>query len=129
MEKILVIENDTALCWLLGKVLKTKYKVISMSDGLEASAWLSEGNTCDLIISDVNMPMLDGVELLENIKSSQLLCDTPVIILSGLDDSREKCLELGAYSFLVKPFEPQKLLALIDQAITLQREAEAVDLQ
>ena len=62
MKKVLVIEDDAPLCWLLERILRGKYEVILMSNGLEAWSWLSDGNSCDLIISDVKMPSLDGVE-------------------------------------------------------------------
>lgn len=122
MNKILVIEDDAPLCWLLERILRGKYEVIVMNNGLEAWSWLSDGNTCDLIISDVKMPSLDGVELLENLSNSGLFRNIPVIMLSGLEDSRKQCLELGAFAYLVKPFEPQKFLSEVNRALTRQNE-------
>jgi CheY-like chemotaxis protein len=83
-----------------------------VTNGLEACAWLSEGNQVDLIISDINMPHMDGIELLENFKVSGLYKTIPVIILSGVSDShiKRKCEGLGALAYLVKPFDPGKLL-------------------
>lgn len=62
------------------------------------------------------MPSLDGIELLENIQTSGILRNIPVIILSGSEDSekRKKCLALGASSYLIKPFEPQLLIEEIE---------------
>ena len=122
MNKVLVIEDDAPLCWLLEKILRGKYEVIVMNNGLEAWSWLSDGNSCDLIISDVKMPSLDGIELLENLSNSGLFKNIPVIMLSGLEDSREQCLELGAFAYLVKPFEPQKFLADVNRALTHKNE-------
>ena len=98
MKKVLVIEDDEPLCWLLEKILRGKYEVIVMNDGMEAWSWLSEGNNCDLIISDIKMPSLDGIELLDNLSNSGLLKNIPVIILSGYDDMRKQCLELSAFT-------------------------------
>jgi len=117
MNKVLVIEDDAPLCWLLEKILRGKYEVIVMNNGLEAWSWLSDGNSCDLIISDVKMPSLDGIELLENLSNSGLFKNIPVIMLSGLEDSRKQCLELGAFAYLVKPFEPQKFLGEVNRAL------------
>jgi len=117
MNKVLVIEDDAPLCWLLERILRGKYEVIVMNNGLEAWSWLSDGNSCDLIISDVKMPSLDGVELLENLSHSGLFRNIPVIMLSGLEDSRKQCLELGAFAYLVKPFEPQKFLIEVNRAL------------
>jgi two-component system, chemotaxis family, chemotaxis protein CheY len=119
MKKILVIEDDTPLCWLLEKILENKYKVKIMNNGMDAWSWLTDGNIPDLIISDVRMPSLDGVELLENLTNSGLFKNIPVIILSGNEDynQRKLCLDLGAFTYLVKPFEPQSLVAEVDRAI------------
>jgi two-component system chemotaxis response regulator CheY len=68
------------------------------------------------------MPSLDGVELLENLSHSGLFRNIPVIMLSGLEDSRKRCLELGAFTYLVKPFEPQKFLAEVNRALMNQNE-------
>jgi two-component system, chemotaxis family, chemotaxis protein CheY len=117
MNKVLVIEDDAPLCWLLEKILRGKYEVIVMNNGLEAWSWLSDGNSCDLIISDVRMPSLSGIELLENLSNSGLFRNIPVIMLSGLEDSREECLNLGAFAYMVKPFEPQKFLNEVSRAL------------
>jgi two-component system, chemotaxis family, chemotaxis protein CheY len=122
MKKVLVIEDDEPLCWLLEKILRGKYEVIVMNDGMEAWSWLSDGNNCDLIISDIKMPSLDGIELLENLSNSGLYQNIPVIILSGYDDMRKQCLELGAFTYLVKPFEPRQLLDEVDRALLYDKE-------
>lgn len=124
MRKILVIEDDSPLCWLLEKILKHDYEVIIMNNGLEAWCWLSEGNYPDLIISDIKMPSLDGVELLENLSNSGLFKDIPVIILSGYEDAakRKQCLDLGAFMYLVKPFEPRLLLEIVASALSTKKQ-------
>ena len=122
MNKVLVIEDDAPLCWLLERILRGKYEVIIMNNGLEAWSWLLDGNNCDLIISDVKMPSLDGIELLENLSNSGLFRNIPVIMLSGFEDSQKQCLELGAFAYLVKPFEPQKFLSEVNRAIAHSNE-------
>jgi two-component system, chemotaxis family, chemotaxis protein CheY len=122
MKKVLVIEDDAPLCWLLERILRGKYEVIVMNNGLEAWSWLSDGNSCDLIVSDVKMPSLDGIELLENLSNSGLFKNIPVIMLSGLEDSKKECLELGAFTYLVKPFEPRMFLSEVERAIAHQNE-------
>ncbi len=116
MKKVLVIEDDESLCWLLEKILTGKYEPIIMRNGLEALAWLSESHRPSLIISDIHMPALDGIELLETLRSSGLFRDIPVIILSASDepDKRKKCLDLGASNYIIKPFEPQLLIEEIE---------------
>ncbi len=122
MSKVLIIEDDAPLCWLLERILRGKYEVIVMNNGLEAWSWLSDGNGCDLIVSDVKMPSLDGIELLENLSSSGLFRNIPVIMLSGFEDSKKQCMELGAFAYLVKPFDPQAFLREVDRAIARRNE-------
>lgn len=116
LKKVLIIEDDEPLCWLLEKILTGKYDLVIMNNGFEALSWLSDGNLPNLIISDINMPTLDGIELLENIRTSGILRDIPVIMLSASEEpeKRRQCLELGASNYLVKPFEPQLLLEEIE---------------
>lgn len=122
MKKLLVVEDDEPLCWLLEKILRGKHEVIVMNDGMEAWSWLTDGNECDLIITDVRMPSLDGIELLENLSNSGLFRNIPVIVLSGYDDMRQQCMDLGAFNYLVKPFEPRHFLEEVDRAILYKKE-------
>jgi len=124
MKKVLVIEDDAPLCWLLEKILSKKHEVIVMNNGLEAWCWLTEGNYPDLIISDIKMPSLDGVELLENLSSSGLFRNIPVIMLSAFEDpaKRKQSIDLGAHAYLVKPFEPQLLMDTVGSALISSKE-------
>jgi two-component system, chemotaxis family, chemotaxis protein CheY len=122
MKKVLIIEDDAPLCWLMERMLRGKYHVIVMNNGLEAWSWLSEGNHCDLIISDINMPSLNGVELLENLRNSGLYNTIQVIIVSGLEEYGAKCMELGAFSYFLKPFEPRKFLTEVTNALNSKLE-------
>ena len=117
MKRVLVIEDDASLGWLLERMLRTKYEVILMNNALDAWSWLTDGNTCDLIITDLNMPGLSGLQLLENVKASGMLHDLPVMILSAAEDSHEQCLQLGAISCVGKPFEPQKFIHEVNRCL------------
>jgi two-component system chemotaxis response regulator CheY len=119
MKRILVIDDDEPLRTLLAKIFGRHYRVVIMNNGFDAWCWLAEGNRPDLILSDINMPMLDGVELLENLAHSGLYKDIPVVILSGIKDAdkRDECLRLGAQAYLVKPFEPRVLLDTVNRIL------------
>jgi two-component system chemotaxis response regulator CheY len=104
----------------LEKILKNSYDVTVMSDGLQAWSWLTSSNQLpDLIVSDLKMPSLGGIELLQQISSHETLRDVPVIIHSGYEDSSRKkqCMDLGAWAYLVKPFEPEFLVTEVSRAI------------
>jgi len=115
MKKILVVEDDPSMRWLLRNLLRGNYAVTVKGNGIEAFSWLSVQNLPDLIISDIKMPLMDGFELLENLAISGLYKNIPVIMLTGYDDSStlKRCYDLGAYCCLVKPFEPSELLGKV----------------
>lgn len=124
MRKVLLIEDDALLCWLLEKILKNRYDVTVMNDGMEAWSWLTNENTPDLIVSDLKMPSLSGLELLENLSNNESLKSIPIIIHSGYEDAgkRKQCLDLGAFAYLVKPFEPEFLVTEVERAIESRNE-------
>lgn len=115
------------LCWLLKKIIGVNSDVVIMNDGLQAWQWLSEGNYPDLIISDLKMPSLDGIELLQNLNKVSSFRDIPVIMLSGFEDpaKRKECLNLGAYAYMVKPFEPPMLIEMVEQALSSRIQLQA----
>jgi CheY-like chemotaxis protein len=116
MKKILVVENDPTMRWLLRNLLLSKYAVITKNNGIDAFSWLSLQNIPDLIISDVEMPLMDGFEFLENLADGDLYENIPVIMLTGTNDpsARKRCYDLGAYCCLTKPFKPSELLGKVD---------------
>jgi len=116
MKKILVVEDDPSIRWLLKQLLKDKYGIITKNSGLDAFSWLSARNVPDLIISDVKMPVMDGFEFLENLSISGLYKNIPVIMLTGFEETTtlKRCLDLGAHSYLAKPFDPSELLEKIE---------------
>ena len=119
MKKILLIEDDPLLCWLLEKILMKKYDVTVMTDGKEAWTWLTSNHLPDIIVSDLKMPTLGGLELLKKLGDDETLKHIPIIIHSGYEEAgkRKQCLELGAFSYLVKPFEPEFLVSEVERAI------------
>lgn len=118
-KRILVIDDELSIRMLLGNYIGKSYDVITKIDGLEGIKYLEEGNVPDLIVADIQMPNLDGYELLKQIRASGLFKDIPMIMLSGIESSQErvKCLRLGADDYLVKPFNPEELLLRINNLI------------
>jgi len=120
MEKILIIDDSKPIRRLLEYILtRENYEVISVQDGFEAIFWLSEGNIPDLIISDIEMPNFNGEELITNLHNSGIFSSLPVIILTGLDSEevKENLIARGIYSYLTKPFDPVKLITVVNEAI------------
>jgi len=115
-KKILVIDDEKTIRVLLQNYLQNDYDVITKSDGEEGLNWLQEGNFPDLIVSDIQMPNLDGYEFIKNIRASGYFKDIPMIMLSGIESSAEKVktLKMGANDYIVKPFNPEELAVRIE---------------
>jgi two-component system chemotaxis response regulator CheY len=114
-EQILIIEDHNALRILMDNFLGNTFKVKTTSNGYEALAWMDEGNIPEVIILDINMPNLGGMDFLSNIRTSGFFQDIPVVIVSGEERGGiiEKCLEIGINGYMKKPFSPHDLLKKI----------------
>ena len=114
--KILVIDDEKSIRLLLQNFLSKNYEIECKSDGIDALEWLEE-NLPDLIICDIQMPNMDGYLFLEKVRQRGFTKHTPVIMLSGMESSKEriKCYRLGAQDFLAKPFIPEELAELISK--------------
>jgi two-component system, chemotaxis family, sensor kinase CheA len=118
--RILVVDDSITTRTLEKTILESQgYRVAVAVDGREALKKLREA-PFDLVISDVQMPEMDGLELLATLKQDPHLADLPVIMLTSLNayEDQKKGLELGAAAYLVKQkFEQQELLEVIEQLL------------
>ncbi|WP_026207362.1 MULTISPECIES: response regulator [Butyricimonas] len=110
-KSILIVDNKPEITKVVMIQLSKDYEVHSEGNPIEALAWMYAGNVPDLIISDINMPEMDGKTFLKHLKASSRFNFIPVIILSCLESStnRIELLEAGASDFLLKPFNPREL--------------------
>jgi two-component system chemotaxis response regulator CheY len=117
--QILIVDDDMSILKLLNFILSKDYDTVIKNSGLEALSWLEEGNDPDLIISDLQMPYLDGQTFVRNLKISGFYKDTPIIVLSGTENLGELVGEMPYKidSYLQKPFNPQSLKAAITQVL------------
>ncbi len=118
---VIIIEDNVYIHGILSHFLSNNFNVKPFNSGFDALAFMQDGNIPDIIISDVNMPALNGFQLLQQVKNSGFFSSVPVIMLSGEDDTetRIKFLEAGADDFITKPFNPKELEAKLK--ITLKR--------
>jgi DNA-binding response OmpR family regulator len=121
-KQILVIDDSKAIRFLLQTILSKDYQVITMPDGCSAMYWLSKKNLPDLIIADPQLPDMENWELVEQLSSSGIYGNIPLLVLSGLDneETQVKCLEYGVVKYFLKPFNPVDLLASINSVIRKQ---------
>ena len=109
----------------IGRIIQLKlesgpYRVTLVPDGRAALEHLRSEEPVDLVLLDIMMPFVSGLEVLEEARELEHRRGTPVIMLTakGHDADRTRAFELGAADFLTKPFSPNKLLARIDELFT-----------
>ncbi len=119
MKKILIVDDKISISRLIVQFLSKTFDVTTKEDGLQAISWLHSGNIPDLIITDLQMPNMDGFELISRLKESGFFRDIPIVVLSSKDSSNDriKCLKMGAVDFLLKPFNPEELLIRIERIL------------
>ena len=116
-KKILAIDDMKTLRELLGKVLRTAgYEVVEAVDGVDG---LEKFASCkpDLVISDLNMPNLDGIGFVTGARDRADGKSVPILILTTEtnDNLKQRAKQAGATGWLTKPFNPQRLTKLVDQ--------------
>jgi len=117
--KVLIVDDDYINRRLLTSLLrKTLYQIeiIESVDGEDALEICKNNPDIQLILLDVEMPNMDGSKFLMNYKVDKSLPDIPIIAVSSNDLRIKEILELGAYSFIVKPVTEEKLLTSIMQS-------------
>jgi two-component system, chemotaxis family, chemotaxis protein CheY len=122
---VLIVEDSTPFRTLMGNLLSKEFNVTTARNGLEAMTWLHSGLLPDVIVTDVQMPELDGAALISNLRCSGMLRNIPVVVVSGSCEESELVAirALGAQEILPKPFKPFQLTSTINR---LARPMEAV---
>ena len=108
---VMVVDDSESIRKFLVFAIRAQgFGVIAARDGMEALEKLSK-NKVDLIITDLNMPNMDGFEFLKAIREDREYRDVPVIILSSLTNEQdiETGMKLGANSYLLKPFDQKRI--------------------
>ena len=127
MPKIAVIEDQPDLCELLHYSLAQRgYHAVCCSDGLAALDFLRRERP-DLVVLDILLPGLDGIEICRRMRADRLLSRTPTIFLTARDSETDRvlALEIGGDDYLAKPFSVRELCARI--RVRLPKSAEAAD--
>ena len=108
---IFIIEDDRYMQYVMNHYFSKNYTTSLFDNGMAAMAALQKGVMPDVIITDLNTPFLNGLELITQIKLSGFFNSIPVIIVSGdhTSEKRIKCLSAGADDYVLKPFNPKEL--------------------
>jgi DNA-binding response OmpR family regulator len=118
-QTLLIVDDEPTIGFILKHYFSKNYNVIVKSNGQEAMTLLQEGHQTDCIIADFEMPLMNGLEFITQLRASTLFKDIPLMVLSGKDESSNKikCLKQGADDYVVKPFNPEELGVRIENML------------
>jgi CheY-like chemotaxis protein len=116
---VLICDDEPALRELIRISLDGPYDFVEADDGVE-SLELARSVRPDVVILDMMMPRMTGLEVLSAIRQDEGLKDTPVVVLTAQPGTREQALDAGADVVMVKPFEPQQIAAAVQEVLAEQ---------
>ena len=122
MQRILIVEDSATMRSLLASSLEDleiPIKIVEAESGFEALRFLPREDF-DLVVTDINMPDINGLELVSFIKNNEKYAAIPLVIVSteGSDRDRDKGMGLGANAYLVKPFDPETLRQVVGDLLS-----------
>ena len=117
--KILAIDDEKSIRFIVENTFNKEFEVTTLSHGMDALYYIQSGNLPDVIICDVEMPVMNGFDFIKRIRESGFFDEIPLIMLSGKEESADKikCFEMGADDYVVKPFNPKELIVRIKRRI------------
>ena len=124
---LLVVDyNEMNLDLLSRRLERQGYRVTVAVDGRQALEFLNRDDY-NLVLLDIMLPVMNGYQVLEQLKADQALSHIPVIITTALDeaDGKARCLELGAEDYLTKPFNPVLLKSRISDCLERHNRSQA----
>lgn len=119
MSQVLIVDDSRSIRELLTSVLVgAGYNVTSANDGKEGLD-TAQGEDFDLVITDINMPLMNGFELLKSLRALPDYSFKPILILTTefSQDMKMRGKEAGATGWMVKPFDPDKLIEIIKRIL------------
>jgi two-component system chemotaxis response regulator CheY len=121
MPNILVVEDSPTMRQLISFTMKRvpESKIIETTDGIDALKKLSS-EKIDIILADINMPIMDGLKLVSLVRGNAAYKDIPIIMITteGAEEDKKRALALGANAYLTKPIQTQELIKLVNSFLT-----------
>jgi len=119
MRKVLIVDDSVSMRQMVSFTLRQGgFEVVEAGHGQEALEKLRSASV-DLIITDLNMPVMDGITLIRNVRALPAMKSKPILMLTteGLAAKKEQGKAAGATGWIVKPFDPEKLLATLAKVL------------
>jgi two-component system chemotaxis response regulator CheY len=120
-KRVLAVDDSKTMRDMVGFTLKSAgFEVIEAEDGVRALSVLA-GTSVDLVITDINMPNMDGVTLVKELRSRPAFKSIPILVLTteGGDAKKAEGRAAGATGWIIKPFVPDKLLQIVNKVCPL----------
>ncbi len=121
MAKLMVVEDSAAMRSLIASIVGDidGVEVVEVGNGFDALKRLPRDHA-DVIILDINMPGINGLELLSFVRKNPVFANTRVLMVTteGSAEDRRRAMALGADAYLIKPFEPKELLTTVQQLLS-----------
>lgn len=127
---VMVVDDDILATKAVVMLLQRHgYEMVSASSGAECLKMLADGTQPDVLVLDVKMPEMSGLDVCRTVKSDGRFRDMPIILLTGCDDmeTRAAGMKLGVSEFLCKPFAHHELLARINAQLDARRIGRELD--
>ena len=118
-KKILTVDDSKTMRDMVSFTLKgAGFEVVEAEDGVDALAVLDK-TSVDLIITDINMPVMDGFEFIENVRQDDAYSRIPILVLTteSAPEKKKRAQDAGATGWIVKPFDPEKLTKAVNRVM------------
>lgn len=121
-QKILAVDDEVHMLKLLERIIgeKTAYQIQTTNNALEVPPLLTQQNF-DIIITDLKMPGMDGIDLLKHIKEKNIDSEVIIITAFGSMESAIEALARGAFDYITKPFKKEQIIFTVDRAMKFQQ--------
>ena len=121
--RCLVVEDSPMMRQLLVFALQRvrEVEVTEADDGVDGLRKLA-GQKFDLIVTDINMPIMDGLKLVKRVRSDPIHKDTPIVIITteGSQEDRQRALQLGANAYITKPIQAPQVIATVKELLRIE---------
>jgi DNA-binding NtrC family response regulator len=128
MAQILIVDDEVDMLALLAMIIteKTNHRATTTNNPLEVPKLIKEG-TFDLLIADLKMPGMGGIELIDEVRKTDKSIPILIITAYGSIESAEEAIHKGAYDYITKPFRKEQILIAINRALEWKEMKREID--